>query len=76
MQKSYLNAQAKLMIELLIDQIVLYDDKMKIYYKTPITISPDADQGFSFYTTTKTLSNKRNQYLHNKTTMIIEMWIA
>ena len=39
----------KLLIEYLIKEIKLYDDKMIITYNTPRPIDLDASQGFSFY---------------------------
>ena len=39
-----------MLINLLIKQIVLYNDKMIVYYNSPIQTSPDGkSQGFSFY---------------------------
>lgn len=38
------------LINLLIKEIVLYNDKMIVYYNNPIRTSPDGNsQGFSFY---------------------------
>ena len=39
-----------MLINLLIKQIVLYNDKMIVYYNSPIQTSPDGNsQVFSFY---------------------------
>ena len=37
------------MLSLLVDKIVLYDDKMEIYYKSLTNKSPDNCQDFLFY---------------------------
>ena len=36
-------------INYLVDEILLYDDRVEIKYKTPLTIGPDESRGFSFY---------------------------
>ena len=42
--------EPQMLINLLIKQIVLYNDKMIVYYNSPIQTSPDGNsQGFSFY---------------------------
>ena len=42
--------EAKKMINLLVDKVVLYDKKIEIYYKYQKTKSPDdKSQGFIFY---------------------------
>lgn len=41
-----LKAEPRILINLLVEEIILYDDKIKIYYKNPSKISPDNDQGF------------------------------
>lgn len=43
--------EAKMLIDYLVKEIVLYDDKIDIIYKNPLTFSPDYEngQGFSFY---------------------------
>lgn len=45
-----LKAEPKLLIDCLIKEIVLYDDKIEIYFNSPIKISPDESRGFTFYT--------------------------
>lgn len=45
-----LKAEPKLLIDCLIKEIILYDDKIEIYFNSPIKISPDESQGFTFYT--------------------------
>lgn len=44
-----LKDEPKMLINLLVKEIVLYDDKIEIYYNTPATKSPDESQGFLFY---------------------------
>ena len=40
-----LKAEPKLLIDCLIKEIILYDDKIEIYFNSPIKISPDESQG-------------------------------
>ena len=42
--------EPKMLINLLVKEIQLFDDKMIIVYNAPRTISLDESQGFSFYT--------------------------
>lgn len=44
-----LKAEPKMLINLLVKEIVLYDDKIEIYYNNPTTKSPDESQGFLLY---------------------------
>lgn len=37
-------------LDCLIKEIILYDDKIEIYFNSPIKISPDESRGFTFYT--------------------------
>lgn len=41
--------EPQMLINYLIKEIVLYDDRIEIYYNSPLTISPDESQGFLFY---------------------------
>lgn len=43
-----LSKNSKMMIDLLIKVIILYDDKIEIFFKTPLTRGSDDDRGFSF----------------------------
>lgn len=47
--KQALELEPQLLVNYLVDEILLFDDKVQIKYKSPITISPDDSQGFSFY---------------------------
>ena len=38
-----------MLVNYFIKEIILYDDEVKIYFNSPLTISPDESQGFSFY---------------------------
>ncbi len=52
-EKYYLEAVAadpERLINTLIKEIVLYNDKIEVYLNSPITTSPDDSRGFSFYT--------------------------
>ena len=44
-----LRDEKRLLVNLLIQEIVLYDDKIEIYFNNPTTKSPDDGQGFLFY---------------------------
>jgi hypothetical protein len=44
---------AEQLIHYLIKEVVLYDDKIEIYFNKPTRTSPDDNQGFSFYTEKK-----------------------
>lgn len=48
--KFALEQEPKMLINLLVKEIRLFDDKMIIVYNAPRTISLDESQGFSFYT--------------------------
>lgn len=41
-------------------EIVLFDDKIKIHYNSPIRISPDDGQSFSFYSKTIQINTVQN----------------
>lgn len=43
-----LSKNSKMMIDLLIKVIILYNDKIEIFFKTPLTGGSDDDRGFSF----------------------------
>ena len=43
-----LSNNSKMMVDLLIKVIILYDDKIEIFFKTPLTRGSDDDRGFSF----------------------------
>lgn len=47
--KQALELEPQLLITYLVKQITLYDDKVQIQFNSPISISPDNSQGFSFY---------------------------
>ena len=44
-----LKAESRTLINLLIKEIVLYNDKIEIHYNNPTMKSPDESQGFLFY---------------------------
>ena len=46
---SALKLEPLMLINYLVDEILLYDDRVEIKYKTPLTIGPDENRGFSFY---------------------------
>jgi DNA invertase Pin-like site-specific DNA recombinase len=73
-----LRYEPKMLINFLVKEIMLFDDKIEIYFNSPLTIntSPDENQGFIFYT--KNLSfalrvpQRRNLAKFN---FVIEFWI-
>lgn len=48
--KSALSLEPQMLINYLVEEIVLFDDKIEVYYKMPIQKSPDENRGFSVYT--------------------------
>lgn len=54
-----LKLEANLLINVLIKQITLYDDKMIITYNSPIKEGPDGSRDFSFYQKTLKMPYKR-----------------
>ena len=47
--KSALTMESQALINFLIKEVVLYDDKVEIYFNKPTRTSPDENRGFSFY---------------------------
>ncbi len=47
--KIALEQEPQMLINYLVKEIILFDDKMTIIYNTPKTMNLDASQGFSFY---------------------------
>ena len=66
-----LRAEKRLLVNLLIQEIVLFDDKIEIYFNNPTTKSPDESQGFLFY------SGKSKMVIEsqNKSPLIIKITI-
>ena len=55
--KSALKLEPLLLINYLIDEIILYNDRIEIRFTSPITKSPDDCQGFLLYSNTTTISS-------------------
>lgn len=55
-----LKLEPRMLISYLIKEIVLFDDKIEIYYNSAIRISPDDSQGFSFYSKTVQMNGVQN----------------
>ena len=53
-----LKSEPQLLIECLVKEIILFDDKIEIQFNSPIKISPDESRGFTFYTEDIRLSYK------------------
>ena len=62
-----LKKSPEIMLSLLVDKIVLYDDKMEIYYKNLNSKSPDTCQDFLFYT---------GEIFYNKTRVVKNTYIT
>ena len=52
--KDALRYEARALINYLVKEIILYDDKMEIYFTKPTRNSPDENRGFSFCLNTYT----------------------
>ena len=59
--ESSLKLEPLMLINYLIKEIVVYEDTIHIIYKSPLAISPDESQGFSFYQEKANIS-ARNQF--------------
>ena len=74
-----LRLEMPMLINFLVKEIVLYNDKIEIYFNTPIKTSPDDEsrRGFLFYSDYGNLHYRiqNKQELQNRQ-MIIEMYIA
>ena len=53
-----LRLKPQMLIEYLIKEILLFDDKIQIQFNTPLNESPDDNTGFSFITKTVSLAYK------------------
>lgn len=72
-----LREEPKILINCLIKEIVLFDDRMEIYFNSPIKKSPDESRGFSFYNSFADM----HVYLYSNTApqvkkMRIEMYVG
>lgn len=71
-----LKNESQMLINLLVKEIVLYDDKVEIYFNSPIQESPDESRGFSFYTGNGVLLYKRqNKTVLQQHDMQIRMFV-
>ena len=70
-----LSRKAPLLINILIKEIILYDDKMKIKLYSPIKKSPDDDQGLLFYTTITQISYPNNTHKEEIHIIQIELYL-
>ena len=50
--KAALSLEAQMLVNYLVKDIVLYDDKIEIYFNKPTRTSPDENRGFSVFTGT------------------------
>lgn len=70
-----LRKDAKLMVDRLIKEVILYNDKIEIYYNYTDTKRPDGDSHrvFSFYTCTKSYEIDQHKIGCNSYTLIFEI---
>ncbi|MDE6441544.1 MAG: hypothetical protein K2L12_02170 [Clostridia bacterium] len=54
-----LQEEPQAIINYLIKKVVLFDDYIEIHYNSPIRISPDDSQGFSFYKIVKNMGKHK-----------------
>lgn len=64
-------AESRALINLLIKEIVLYNDKIEIHYNNPTTKSPDESQGFLFYSD----KGKIVSEIQNKKPLVVKITI-
>ncbi len=71
-----LHAEPQLLINQLIKEVVLFDDRIQIHFNSPLRTSPDESQGFCFY---KGIADerhkKRNKSAKLYNQMRVEMYI-
>ena len=63
------------MINLLVKEIVLYDDKIEIYYNNPTTKSPDESRGFLLYVGKSKIISEIQNKSPKITNVTIEMYL-
>lgn len=80
MRKFYIEAlklEPKMLIEHLVKEIILYEDKVKIIFNNPTRLNLDDSQGFSFGLIVGNLHYKKPNTPKLKTKkMLIEMFIC
>ena len=64
--------EPKMLINFLVKEIVLYNDRIEVFVNNPIKISPDDSQGFSLYTG---FGNLHHKVQHKPTLENIKMKI-
>ncbi len=65
-----------LLINVLIKEIIIYNDKIEIYYNSPIKTSPDKNQGLLFlskYTNIRFYTHNKTQFTENE--ILLKMFI-
>lgn len=55
MIKQALKLEPQMLVNYLIKEVILYDDKIQIHYNSPIRMSPDHENGQGFIFNTKTV---------------------
>ena len=70
-----LNLEATMIVSLFIKEIVLYNDRIEIYFNSPIKNGSDESQGFSFCSKQKHMVYKTKRMPTIKYKMQIEMFV-
>ncbi len=60
--KRALSLKPEMMIAYFVEKIILYDERMVVYFTTPLPQSPDDNQGFSFYSETTMFGMTENGF--------------
>ena len=67
--------EAQLLIDILVKKVVLYDDKIEIYFNTPINVSPDEQSGLLICARTVRAKNLLSYKCPYELQLLIEMKI-
>ena len=69
--------ESQMLINYLVREIIVYDNEIQIYFKSPLQTSPDNSQGFSLYTGVGNLQHKLpNKPMLENIKMKIEIYIG
>ena len=67
--------EAQLLIDILVKKVMLYDDKIEIYFNTPINASPDEQSGLLICARTVRAKNLLSYKCPYELQLLIEMKI-
>jgi len=69
--------EPKMLVNFLIKEIVLYNDRIEVFVNNPLKVSPDDSQGFSLYKGVATLHHRpKNKQRIENVKMKIEIYIG